>query len=421
VKQPSIASGALGRDRRTDAIRVGWLVVAGLAVGGFVASIPAFSREALRALAASPSQDAPTLGFSAEVHVAGMLATALVFALVNWAVGAVIFWRRPDDRLALFVSLWLVVTGAIFPEIMSADAYDHAAWALLVASLEFAWGVAAITLFYVFPDGRFVPRWTRALAVVALVLQGLRTFFPDSPLEPITSSPPFFVLEVAGFIGTMAFAQIYRYRRVSDPAQRQQTKWVVFGLTTALAGYLASTVFQALVPDGNQPGSLSAMVNALGISLAMLLIPLSIGFAVLRYRLWDIDVLINRTLVYGALTGALVAVYFGGVALLQGLVRALVGQDSDVAIVAATLAVAALFLPLRRRIQAFIDRRFFRRKYDATRVLAAHGAALRDDADLEAVGGMLLRAADETMRPAHVSLWLRTPGGGGGHGEGGGG
>jgi hypothetical protein len=309
--------------------------------------------------------------------------------------------------LALFVSLWLVVTGAIFPEVMSVSSHDHAAWALLVTSLEFVWVVSAITLFYVFPDGRFVPRWTRALAVLALATQGLRVFFPDSPLAPLTSSPPFFVLEVAGFIGTMAFAQVYRYRRVSDPAQRQQTKWVVFGLTAALAGYLASTLFQALVPAGNQPGSLSAMVNSLGISLAMLLIPLSIGFAVLRYRLWDIDVLINRVLVYGALTGLLALVYIGGVILLQSGFRAVTGQGSDLAIVASTLAIAALFLPLRRRIQAFIDRRFYRRKYDAARILAAYGAALRDEVDVDRLTDEMVRVAQGTLQPAHLSLWLR--------------
>ena len=153
----------------------------------------------------------------------------------------------------------------------------------------------------------------------------------------------------------------------------------------------------------------SADVGIALISLGLLGVPIFTGVAIARYRLYEIDIVINRTLVYGALTAALVAVYFGGVATLQALLRALTGQQQQpqLAIVVSTLAIAALFNPLRRRIQAFIDRRFYRSKYDARKTLEAFSAKLREETDLQALNNDLVGVVRETMQPAHVSLWLR--------------
>ena len=137
------------------------------------------------------------------------------------------------------------------------------------------------------------------------------------------------------------------------------------------------------------------------------IVPLALVVAVMRYRLWDIDLLINRTLVYGMLTAILAGTYFAIVVLIQMAFRAATGQESAVAVVASTLVIAALFLPLRRRIQDFIDRRFNRRRYDAARTLAAFSARMRDEVDLERLSGALVSVVEETMQPAHVSLWLR--------------
>ena len=204
-------------------------------------------------------------------------------------------------------------------------------------------------------------------------------------------------------------AQIYRYARVSGPVERQQTKLVVFGVAVALAGAL-TTIFTVgaavdLPPEEVGPRMLSMLLmDAFG-----LLIPLSIGMAVLRSRLFDIDIVINRTLVYGALSVMLGLVYLGGVATTQAIFRALTGQEQQpqLAIVISTLVIAALFNPLRQRIQSFIDRRFYRRKYDAIKTLEAFSVKLRDETDLSALSDDLVGVVRETMQPSHVSLWLR--------------
>jgi hypothetical protein len=192
---------------------------------------------------------------------------------------------------------------------------------------------------------------------------------------------------------------------VSTLSQRQQTKWVVLGTVAALGGYGGFTALDLLL----QSALLASLLGNTAFFVLMLLIPISIAVAVLRYRLYDIDILINRTLVYGALTAALAIVYFGGVAATEAIFRALTGQEQQpqLAIVVSTLVIAALFNPLRRRIQSFIDRRFYRRKYDAAKTLEAFSAKLRDETDLDALSDDLVGVVRETMQPAHVSLWLR--------------
>jgi hypothetical protein len=181
-------------------------------------------------------------------------------------------------------------------------------------------------------------------------------------------------------------------------AERQQLKWFVYGVAVLVVGFLA-----AFLGFG-----LHSVAWFLGIA-AFNFLPVAAGIAILRYRLYDIDFLINRTLVYSALTAALALVYVGSIVLLQGLFRTLTGETSQLAVVASTLAIAALFVPLRRRVQMFIDRRFYRRKYDVVKTLQAFNAKLRDDIDLDNVADDLVEVAKETMQPTHVSLWLRPP------------
>ncbi len=181
--------------------------------------------------------------------------------------------------------------------------------------------------------------------------------------------------------------------------ERQQMKWFTYA-----AAVLMGDFFLIVPPAQAIAGPGAAFVF---IMIGLLGIPVAVGVAILKYRLYDIDRLINRTLVYGALTSILALVYLGSVVALQALFRSLTGEGSQLALVASTLAIAALFSPLRRRIQSFIDRRFYRRKYDARKTLEAFSAKLRDETDLDALSADLVGVVRETMQPAHVSLWLR--------------
>jgi hypothetical protein len=213
-------------------------------------------------------------------------------------------------------------------------------------------------------------------------------------------------LAFLSIVMSLVWSQIYSFRRVSSPAQRRQTKWVVFGATLAVAG---SFPFQLPVDfslvGGDTP--LALLLLRTGFALSFLLIPLSISVAVLRSHLFDIDVLINRTLVYGLLTTVLIGLYFGAIVVLQRLFVVTTGEKSTFAVVASTLAIAALFNPLRWRIQSLIDRGFYRKKYDARKTLESFSAKLRDETDLDALSDDLLGAVRETMQPEHVTLWLR--------------
>ena len=190
---------------------------------------------------------------------------------------------------------------------------------------------------------------------------------------------------------------------------REQIKWIAFAASVVALGVSGAVVLGTFAPDagGTHPLWVGLLEDAITLSFAG--IPIAVGFAVLKYRLYNIDLLINRTLVYGSLTVLLALVYFGGVATTQAVFRGLTGQEQQpqLAIVVSTLVIAALFNPLRHRIQSFIDRRFYRRKYDAAKTLEEFGSKLRDETDLEALSEDLVEVVRETMQPAHVSLWLR--------------
>jgi hypothetical protein len=211
-----------------------------------------------------------------------------------------------------------------------------------------------------------------------------------------------------------AASLVMRYRR-SGGEVRQQIKWIAFAalfMGVLYLGIMSTGILVWLVSAPEGPSDLGtrslwgALLEDVGV-LSFAGVPVAIGFAVLKYRLYDIGLLINRTLVYGALTATLVAVYVGSIVVFQGLLRAFIGQESQLAIVASTLAVVAPFNPLRHRIQGFIDRRFYRRKYDARKTLEAFSSTLRDETDLEALSDNLVGVVRETIQPAHASLWLR--------------
>jgi len=398
--------------------RVVWVAVVVLTLGLFIASIPTTLAD-LHILCTAAScttsgqltpdnvRELHTWGLSMDFYATYIVVFIMVFAFGYFAVGAVLFWRKSDDRMALFASFTLVTFPMAFTEVL---ATLPPSWWLPVQFVSFLGSICIVLFFYLFPTGQFVPRWMRWLSIGVILYWGAKNFFPLSPLNPFTRFPMLDVLTFVGFVGTMVVGQIYRYRRVSSLLQRQQTKWVVFGMSVAIGCYVGLVLLYgvfSLPPKG----PFADLIIFTATYFLLLLIPLSIVFAILRARLWDIDILINRTLVYATLTATLALIYFGLIFGLQSLMRGLIGQagDNPLVIVISTLAIAVLFQPLRHRLQRVIDRRFFRRKYDAAQTLAAFSATLRHEVDLEQLREELRGVVEETMQPAHVSLWLRQP------------
>ena len=388
--------------------RAVWVGMAVVTLGVFALSVPAryaqLSHPTAKVRAALAEAGLPAGGY-AFYNVALDTIFVSVFALV----AIVIFWRRSDDPMALLVATMLVVWGPLNGLLVvtpsATEGMYPALEKVLGGLLTFVGYMTWMLFFYLFPSGRFVPRWTRWLALCWVLFSGSWTF---TPFGPPSWPPLLFNGAVLVLWGSFPVAQIYRYARVSNQLQRQQTKWVVFGVAVAVAGVLMTIFTVGAAVDLRPEEVVRRMLSMLLMDVFVLLIPLSIGIAVLRSRLFDIDVVINRTLVYGSLTALLVLVYLGGVASLQYVLRALTGGESQLAVVTSTLLIAALFNPLRRRIQDFIDRRFYRRKYDAAKTLEAFSAQLRDETDLNALSDDLVGVVRETMQPAHVSLlWLR--------------
>jgi hypothetical protein len=352
------------------------------------------------------------IGLSTGEYAGYTLALTLATVLVCLVVSTLIIWRRSDDLMALIVAFFLVTLGPVIAT--SVVLVSHSPWQAPNECVNFLTNALALLVFSLFPSGRFVPGWTRWTALACLVGQVPSTFFPNASFTLNTLVYALGLLVGFGGIVTLVGVQFYRYRRVSTPLQRQQTKWVVFGfallVTVAIGGY--GLLLLPVFAPGSPSGSLYRLVLAALTTWLPLFISLLFGFAILRYRLWDIDIIINRTLVYGTLSVLLALIYIGLVIGLESLMRLFTGQvsQSPIILVASTLAIAALFGPLRSRIQRIIDRRFYRSKYDAAKTLEAFSAKLRNEVDLERLQEDLLAVVQETMQPAHVSLWLRKSG-----------
>src|SRR5216684_69611 len=346
-------------------------------------------------------------GFLTAYQIGWDVGTTLIYT----ALAALIFWRRSADRMALFCAYMLVLFGgATYTGLLDAGLRTGApAWYWLVGGLELLGQVSVPTFFLLFPSGRFVPRWTQWGVLVFVLYFVWYIFRPTAYLGQLSGV---IALVFAALILGLVGLQVYRYRRVSTFRERQQTKWVVFGLAVALGGFalflILGTLF--LPPEvGNSP--LAGLILTTVVNGFLLLIPISIAIAILRSRLYDIETIINKALVYGGLSGILGALYAGLIIGLESLAGFITRQSSanPLVLVISTLAIFALFQPLRRRIQRIIDRRFYRRKYDAAKVVAAFSATLRNEVDLDQLRAQLLEVVQETMQPSHVSLWVRHP------------
>jgi hypothetical protein len=395
--------------------------LAGLSVIVFVAGVPLYV-------------------LSSSARVTGIIGELLGGALflVFPVVGALIAARRPRNPIG-----WIVLAdGLVFNLNGTLDYYSDYGIAR-PGSLPLVVGMATINnwlwvpavglmgtfVFLLFPDGRLPSRRWRPVAWLSgltIVLVCIQVGLTPGPLEglggvrnpvgfmvfPWMKSVPYILIPLFLLCMVLSvFSLVLRYRH-SRGEGRQQIKWIAFAASLIGTLYLIAMIGSIVYPQKTwfAPGSPLWQISLeYAAFLSFPLVPVAIGFAMLRYRLYDIDIIINRALVYGSLTATLALVYFGSIASIQTLFRTITGQEQQpqLAVVVSTLAIAALFNPLRHRIQSFIDRSFYRRKYDAAKTLDVFAARLRDEIDLEALGGDLVSVVSETMQPAHVTLWLK--------------
>ncbi len=342
-------------------------------------------------------------GLSHAVYAAGTIGVTFLFQLSYAAVGLLLFWRRADDRVAFFASFALMMLPFGFaPITLGALPPD---WRWIIPVVGALGNGSLIFCGYVFPDGRFAPRWVRLLAAALVGYSIVAAFVPAAHLD----RSPLSLLIFLGFALSVLPVQAYRYHAVSTPYQRQQTKWVVLGMTVGVVGNIAARALYALilVPQWSV-SALAYVVQVTLIMVAMLAIPFTVGLAILASHLWDIDLVIQRTLVYSALSTLLAAIYAGTIVVLQTFIHAFTAQQrpGPFVIAASTLLVVVVTNPLRRWLQAVIDRRFYRRNYQAEHVLRAFADTLHSEIELSQLRERLLTVIEETMQPAHISLWL---------------
>jgi hypothetical protein len=346
-------------------------------------------------------------------------------------VGALVVSRRPENPIGWIfcvVGLSNVIYAfalryAVYTLVMrpgSLPGGEVAAWLATGWAATLGWGLMATFVPLLFPTGRLPSsRWRPVawLAAALLVLESVALAVTPGPVAPSITNP-LGIEDAAGVLGLITgvgvpllmalmvasvTSLVLRFRR-SEGEERQQLKWFAYSVALLATSIILGTILANFVPVP-EIGFYGNPLQILGVAS----VPVATGVAILRYRLYDIDRIINRTLVYGALTVSLILVYVVGVVSLQAVFRALTGQGSQLAVVASTLAIAALFGPLRRGVQSFIDRRFYRGKYDAAKTLEAFSTRLRDEVELGALSDDLLGTVRGTVQPEHASLWLRPP------------
>jgi hypothetical protein len=390
-----------------------WVVCALLLLANFVASIPAYyqllntvctlpdpSNCATGQLSPGNAQVLANLHISLSSYAAFFGTLEVILSLLPWGLGLLIFWRKSDEWMGLLVSLLLIIFGSAgtINALLGVWAGTNPSPPLstlfnLIEGVQWI-GLGAFLL--TFPTGRFVPRWSW-LVLMFWIISFLWNPSPTLLTQILQGATSLMV------IGGTLFVMVYRYVRVFDTIQRQQAKWFVYAALISLCLLFIGTVPPGVFPT-DSPFLLFFPIILL---FSSAILHLGLGFAILRYRLYEIDRIINRTLVYSIFTIILLAIYLGLIFSLQFLLQGIINQNNDVAIVVSTLAIATLVQPLRHRIQRVIDRRFYRSKYDAAKIISNFSSTLREEVNLDTLSMRLVTVVQETMQPAHVSLWLR--------------
>jgi hypothetical protein len=398
---------------------LGWGTIAALILVLFAIGVPPEYQSHLETARAGLEPELASLGLTDRFYALYRTFLDTFEAVAFLAIGALVFFSKPRDRMTILVSVANMTFGMLFVPTLLTIAKLQPELMLPVGFVR-ALGLASslIVLYYLFPDGRFVPRWSRYLGMGWGVLALAWWLEPRVPanLVYLDSWQQNMALSYSLFLvsySTGIAAQFYRFRRVSNPIQRQQTKFVVFGTTTAFTGFLLyhiPIVFFPVFSEPSMPRLIQVLIGIPAYHLMILMAPATIALSILRYRLWDIDLVINRSLVSGLLSITLGSLYVGVVVAGSTLITAMGGGDNPgLVTVLATLLIAAVFNPVRGRMQKLVDRRFFRRKYDTIRTLNDFSAAIRDEVDLGALSTQLVRVVSATMQPERVSVVLLQP------------
>jgi signal transduction histidine kinase len=348
-----------------------------------------------------------SLGLSLDFFAGFALTLILIFALVYGGVAVVIFWRRSNDRMALFVSLALLLFGLLtFSGVANALAEAYPAWWLPVACLTYLGSAAFIFFLFLFPDGHFVPLWTCWIALAWNAQQIPGAFFPHAAISTSSGFTVVSIVVWAAALGSVIYSQIYRYQRVSSAQQRQQTKWVVLGIAGASVGLIGAVVVLDIIDP--YPASPGDMVLALAgdafVYASLLLVPAALGIAMLRSHLFDVDLLINRTLVYGTLTACVVGVYI----LIVGSLGALFQTRGALAIsLLATGIVAVVFQPLRERVQQGVNRLMYGQRNEPYAVISHLSQRLEATLVPEAVLPAIVETVAQALKLPYAAIALK--------------
>lgn len=387
--------------------RIFWFLIMAITWGGLVLSLPGYYLWYIE----QPIRQHFTSQQIILVLISGVM--SFLGVIVSLGLGTFVFLRKPGDRGAVFVSYYLLIYGFIMSGSLEMVQYwlfhDSGGFSARAQAVIFT--PMSLLLLLVFPNGKITPTWLRWLVPPNILISLLLIALPLRDINSISSWRSQVIYSIIGISFLLAMVgQVYRYFWKSSSVERQQTKIFLYGTVLQFVFLGISSVTYLQMPEDLQGKLLpEQLLNNLAWVLALIVIPIALTLAVIRSHLWDIDIVIRRTLVYGFLTGTLAILYFCSVVLMQYLFRVMAGHESPLAIVISTLTIAALFSPLRGRIQAIIDMRFYRSKYNSEQALARFQKSVRVRADLDQVEQDLTSIVQVTVQPEWMTMWIRKP------------
>ncbi len=392
-------------------MRLIWVMIAILVIMVMAAALPV-RLEQLLTEAENNAATLETIQLSPTLYAFYFLFVDYLPPLVFTLIGLFLFTSHTDSPMTLFTSTMLLSVAVTFsPLVTQALVMVFPGWQLAVSFLQGMGAAATVTFFYVFPDGYFIPPWTRWASLFWLVLSLLWGFVPNVPLNPFHHPDSMTVLVLGLGASSLIYVQFYRYQQVSTPLQRQQTKWIIFGLTMAVLGY---TIFAALhlnLPMVQESATAALIFNLWGPlflnKLPLILVPLAIAFSIVHYRLWDIDFVINQALVWGVFTLTLSLATYVTITLVQLLFLRLTGAESTLALILSTVIIAAVFQPWWRTVQHQIDIRFNRSQLDRRKQFFDFARNLRTFISLSPLLGELTRKTADLLQAEYSALFLR--------------